>query len=151
METTIRKNYLCEVDEKQFFLIKDLGFDREELVYGRPLICCQDIINQYKKIWYSKIPQLTTDKLKKGLTSIKSFMILIMFLKDPDEFLRIFNIIIHTTVWKDIIQCIYVTNECSEMDKKMVCNHRCQLKNYFLEFMENLKNWHDFFYLFIKK
>lgn len=121
----------------------DIILNPMQTIYSKNLMPCLDIIGQHTKIWYSRKPGAIARKLRQANALVNGLLSTITSMDSPEKMALHLHTALRNKSWSDIVRCIYTFKGASDKELQQVKNHRYELQNNLLDFLESLKNYYD--------
>ena len=126
---------------------KEIVFNPQQQIYAEHLIPCKAIIDQHTQVWFNRKPGATAKKLRAASSLINGLMSTVVSMEDEKKITFHLHAAMKGKQWEDIITSIYAFRGASQQDRNEVKNHRYQLQNHLLTFLDGLKNLYEVHFL----
>ncbi len=116
-----------------------INFNILQSVFAEPLLAARQIISQYQVVWRKREPSTTSKNLREAMFMINGFLVAIAGIKEYDEvemYNRLASAFKRFIPPSDIVMCICCNRNATLEEKSHVMEHRHELQDYLLSFLE---------------
>lgn len=122
---------------------EQITYNAVQQIYAQHLDPVRQILSQHIKIWFSRKPGATARKLRQASVLVNGLMSSVVSLDNPAKMAVHLHAALRNKKYEDIVRCIYAFKGAGHTDLELVKEHRHQLQNHLLSFLEGLKNYYD--------